>query len=375
MSGVLHDPIVKSKMLEINCNKNDVKNIMNMLKNNKQPGPDKMKSELYRAVGKSNECIRILTSAFNILSKENRVPESWKESKTVMLPKIKKPTAKDHRPIALTNVIYKLYMSLVRDKIIEHLINNELINEYQVGFTKGKRIEENIFIFCIDKSYQNKKPLIVVSIDFRKAFDSIDRKGLIKAMKYYQVHDKVIDNIMELYTNDKTEIWRNNKMVGEAVITNGIRQGCTGSPQLFNLIINMIIIKITESRMGYRNKEFYIPVLFYADDVLLISNSTEEASKMIDLLVNRGKQCGLEINKEKSNCILFNSTENRNEINDIKHIDKIKYLGVVINNKRQCLNKYKNDKIKLAKHMENTTYSVIHRSSNKLLIGKIFGNL
>lgn len=266
-------------------------------------------------------------------------------------------------------------MSLVRDKIIEHLINNELINEYQVGFTKGKRIEENIFIFCIDKSYQNKKPLIVVSIDFRKAFDSTDRKGLIKALKYYQVHDKVIDNIMELYTNDKTEIWRNNKMVGEAVITNGIRQGCTGSPQLFNLIINMIIIKITESRMGYRNKEFYIPVLFYADDGLLISNSTEEASKIIDLLVNRGKQYGLEIEKEKSNCILFNSTENLNEINDIKHIDKIKYLGVVINNKRQCLNKYKKDKIKSAKHMENTTYSVIHRSSNKLLIGKIFGNL
>ena len=177
---------------------------------------------------------------------------------------------------------------------------------------------------------------------------------------------------MELYTNDKTEIWRNNKMVGETVITNGIRQGCTGSPQLFNLIINMIIIEITESRMGYRNKEFYIPVLFYADDGLLISNSTEEASKMIDLLINRGKQYGLEINKEKSNCILFNSTENLNEINDIKHIDKIKYLGVVINNKRQCLNKYKNDKIKLAKHMENTTYSVIHRSSNKLLIGKTF---
>ena len=94
MSGVLHDPIVKSNILEINCNKNDVKNIVNMLKNNKQPGPYKMKSELYRAVGKCNECIRILTSAFNILSKENRVPESWKESKTVMLPKIKKTNCK-----------------------------------------------------------------------------------------------------------------------------------------------------------------------------------------------------------------------------------------------------------------------------------------
>ena len=70
----------------------------------------------------------------------------------------------------------------------------------------------------------------------------------------------------------------------------------------------MRIIELTESKMGYRNKKFYIPVLFYADDGLLISNSTEEASKMIDLLVNRGKQYGLEINKEKSNCILFNTT-------------------------------------------------------------------
>ena len=69
-------------------------------------------------------------------------------------------------------------MSLLRDKIIEHLQNNDLINEYQVGFTKGKRIEENIFIlnYCIDKSFQDKKPLIVISIDFEKAFDSIDMK-------------------------------------------------------------------------------------------------------------------------------------------------------------------------------------------------------
>ena len=97
--------------------------------------------------------------------------------------------------------------------LIENLINNWLINEYRDGY----------------KSYQDKKSLIIISIDFRKAFDSLERKGFIKALKYYQVHDKVIDNMIELCTLYKweTEIWKNNKMVGETEISNGVRKGCT----------------------------------------------------------------------------------------------------------------------------------------------------
>ena len=71
---------------------------------------------------------------------------------------------------------------------------------------------------------------------------------------------------------DRQEMWRSNGiLVGDTdtEVTGGIRQGCTGSPQLFVMVVNIIINSIVESRMGYRDDDFYVPV-FYADDGLLL---------------------------------------------------------------------------------------------------------
>ena len=76
-----------------------------------------------------------LTQAYNAVLNEGTVPEGWKESKTVMIPKTGKSTAKEHRPIALTNIRYKIFMGLVKSKLVEHLERNRLISDYQVGFT------------------------------------------------------------------------------------------------------------------------------------------------------------------------------------------------------------------------------------------------
>ena len=67
------------------------------------------------------------------------------------------------------------------------------------------------------------------------------------------------------------------------VLTGGIRQGCTLSPQLFVMVV-IIINSIVGSRMGYRD-DFYVPVLFYADDGLLLAKSCGEAEDMIQMVI------------------------------------------------------------------------------------------
>ena len=113
-----------------------------------------------------------------------RKRKEWKTSKSKMTEKKKKPTAKYLRPIALTNVSYKIYMSLMKDEIEENMKENMIIEESQAGFTEGGKIEDNIFIlqYCVEESFKNKKELIVASIDFKKAFDSIKREMLIEVL-------------------------------------------------------------------------------------------------------------------------------------------------------------------------------------------------
>ena len=113
-----------------------------------------------------------MTQACNAVLTEGTVPKGWKESKTIMIPKTGKPTAKDHRPIALTNVGYKIFMGLVKSKLMKHLERNRLNSDYQAGFKWGRRLEENLFIvwYCIEETFRLGGRLVVVAIDFEKAF-------------------------------------------------------------------------------------------------------------------------------------------------------------------------------------------------------------
>jgi hypothetical protein len=53
--------------------------------------------------------------------------------------------------------------------------------EARAGFTKGRRVEDNIFVlrYYVEETFRRKKELIVTAIDFSKAFDSVNRGKII----------------------------------------------------------------------------------------------------------------------------------------------------------------------------------------------------
>jgi len=63
-----------------------------------------------------------------------------------MIPKARKLTGEQLRPIALNNYSYNIFMSIIRNKIEEHICRNNETVEVQSGFTKGCRIENNLLI-------------------------------------------------------------------------------------------------------------------------------------------------------------------------------------------------------------------------------------
>ena len=53
-----------------------------------------------------------------------------------------------------------------------------------------------------------------------------------------------------------------------------------------------------------------------------------------EILIEVSASFGLNINKEKSNILIYNCKSNIEEIEGIKVVNKIKYLGLFIDNKR-----------------------------------------
>ena len=291
-------------MMKVQITEDNIKQI-NKLKDRKAPGPDGFKPELFKIMKDSENCINGLKMSQNYILESGEENSNLDTSKTTLPPKIKKPTVKDFRPFVLTNISYKIFMGIIRDEIEEHFIKNDLINVLQAGFTKKRRITDNLYIlrYCTENSFKRKQTLFVIAIDFQKAFDSIDRSRLIETMMKFKIDSNVIEIIANIYSHDCTGLFINNNKQAEIEVTSGIRQGCNGSTLLFLLVTYIIIEKLQTEDLGYKDEFFKIAALVFADDGLVFAQSLEETKRTLSILTEVAASCGLKINKQKSNKI------------------------------------------------------------------------
>ena len=129
-------------------------------------------------------------------------------------------------------------------------------------------------------------------------------------------------------------------------ITSGIKQGCTGSTTLFKLITYEIIKELEKYGECLKIEGTSINSLFFADDSLTMAETKENATKNLKILKRVSESFGLKINKEKSKILVFNSKEDIKEIEGIQVVDKIKYLGIIIDNKKELFQSHKEEVIK-----------------------------
>ena len=361
-------------MKECEITREDLIKAIQKVKNNKSPGPDGIRGEIWREISKRENILEKLKILCNKVLNTDEVPKCWLVSKTKMIKKIKKPTATDLRPIALTNQSYKIFMTIIKEKIENHILSNNAKNELQTGFTKCSRVEDNLYVlkYCKKESARRNSMLAILSIDFKKAFDSIDRGMLIETMKKFGIAHNIIDIIARVYSSDLTYIHLREDLVEKMEISNGIRQGCTGSSVLFKLVTYMIINEIQKKCYGFQNEQFKINCSLFADDSLILEENMMRLARTLKLTTEISAKYGLELNKDKSKIMILNGKTEQIEMEGVQIVNELKYLGFLINNKRNIFSKHKINNLKKAQKMCNMTYSVLERSVNKLLIGKTY---
>ena len=163
--------------------------------------------------------------------------------------------------------------------------------------------------YCVESSYRMKTGLVMVLADLAKAFDSVDREEMMRVMERNRIDGLTIDLLRDVYGGDKTKIFRDGREMGQTAVTRGIRQGCTVSPQLFVMVVDEIIWKLQDSRMGYRDINMYLQRLFYTDDGLLLMRSVGEAMVMVRNTELIAGKFGLKINRSKNKCLICNARE------------------------------------------------------------------
>ena len=110
-----------------------VKSKLKCLSATSSPGPDQIHPRVLREAAK--QVAVPLTILFNKSIESGCLPDDWKQG--VVVPIFKKgdrQEAGNYRPVSLTAIPCKILESLIRDCLMNHLEDNQLLSRHQHGF-------------------------------------------------------------------------------------------------------------------------------------------------------------------------------------------------------------------------------------------------
>ena len=176
---------VQSFALQEICEKEVISCIDNV-KCDSAPGSDEIPPKFV----KLSKCILapLLTKLFNKCFKQEIFPDPFKRANVIPVPKISNPKPLDDlRPISLLSVFAKIFEKILKRCMTKFFNKNEIITSSQFGFRINSSTELAITTLC-DKLLNNlneNKVTLLLFLDLRKAFDSINHQLLLKKLYHY----------------------------------------------------------------------------------------------------------------------------------------------------------------------------------------------
>jgi exonuclease III len=305
----------EAAMLEGTITLEEASIALKKMSNGKSPGTDGMTVDFFKFFWKQLGIFVVRSLNEGFINKQMSITQ--REGIIVCLPKGDKPREflKNWRPISLLNVTYKIGSSCISNRIKTVLPN--LINEDQSGFVSGRYIGDNLrLLYDITHYLQNKQmPGLLVSLDFEKAFDSINWKYMHQVLKVFGFGEDICQWILAFYSNIKSSVIVNGKASQNFDIKRGCRQGDPISPYLFILCAELLACKIRENKniKGIQIQETECKISQFADDTtLLLEGDRESYEDLFHTLDQFERISGLKINYDKTCNVWLGSKINSN---------------------------------------------------------------
>ena len=195
------------------------------------------------------------------------------------------------------------------DRLEKRIERTYPISPNQIGFRKGHRTGDHIFVLksIVDKITKGeKKKLFAAFIDFRKAYDTVNRSLLLLRIQRLGIKGLFYRNIKAMYNSISYLV----KVQGghlNAILSNcGLKQGGVLSPLLFNLYIDHIKDIFNESCDPITLLNEPLSHMLYADDLVLLSTSESGLKNCLSKLGEFCEKWQLELNISKSKVLIFN---------------------------------------------------------------------
>ena len=198
---------------------------------NKACGPDDIHPQML--VELNDSISAPLAMIFNKTMSTGKIPNDWKMAfVTAIYKKGPKNRPENYRPISLTSIICKLMETLIKDAVMKHVIENDLLSKCQHGFVPGRSTTTQLLSF-LDKCADILSvggTVDTVYFDFAKAFDTVPHKRLLLKLESYEIKGNILKWI-KAFLIDRSQV---EKVSGKESVTSthykrGLINGFYGS--------------------------------------------------------------------------------------------------------------------------------------------------
>jgi len=337
----------------------DVDVALQQLKNGKAAGKSRILPEMLKVGRTCPDFVAMLTDLVRAVWREREVPQAWRDAILVPVPKKGNLRCCDNwRGIALLDVVGKMLGRIVQNRLQK--LGEKVLPESQCGFRKGRSCTDMIFMVrqLTEKAIEHDTMQYFVFVDLRKAYDSVPRAALWLALLKLGVPETLVEIVKSFHDNMEAGVRVDGELLEEFEVTNGLRQGCTMAPTLFNLYSCIVAERWAEKvkeiddvgtlmlckqdnhlfRRSTRNAdEVLLKKGEFADDVVLLARSRDAACAAIRSYVEVASSLGLTVSFVKTKFVVVGTGVTDEEkrplvVGDdfIEGVEQFPYLGSLI---------------------------------------------
>ncbi|VDP04033.1 unnamed protein product, partial [Schistosoma curassoni] len=210
------------------------------------------------------------------------------------------------------------------------------LRDQQSGFHKDRSCTDQIATLrnIVEQLIEWNSPLYINFIDYKNAFDRVDRTTLRRLLRHHGMPQKIVNIIRNSYDRLNCSIVHGGHLTDSFEVKTGVRQGCLLSTFLFLLVIDCIMkISTCGRKHGLQwIARIHLDDLDFANDLALLLHTQRQMQKTTSV-ATASAAVGLNTHKGKSKILRYNTTCTNRITLDVEALGDIEpftYLGSII---------------------------------------------
>ena len=133
----------------------------------------------------------------------------------------------------------------------------------------------------------------------KKGIPSVWKEGLRTKMTKLGLGGKFLRICQGIYSKTSARVRVGSTLLRSYQVTTGLREGCVLSPILFSIFIMDLAEKLKRKGLGVKTKGHWLGACFFADDIVLVADTSKVLQEMLDLVGRFAKDWKMQFNAKK----------------------------------------------------------------------------